>query len=310
MYICYIDEAGCTGALPLLNDQQQPIFTLAGLIIDITHIKNIAYDWIHLKQENYPNLAPPSGRFHDWMRPEIKGCDLRRGVKSGSRKERRFANRIIMKSLDILEKYQVKLCGRVYAKPIGGDFNGKSVYTSTIQEISSVFQHFLMEKNAHGMMIADSRNKGLNSNVSHSIFTQRFRATGDPYERIIELPTFGHSDNHVGLQLADLICSALLFPIAAEVCFAARAPENIHRHTEYLNLRTNYGNRIKSLQYRYRSSDGWWSGGLYLNDTLKQFRTQDLFKQHPAPQAIMSHHRPFASLSGWNINLQTATNQT
>jgi hypothetical protein len=30
------------------------------------------------------------------------------------------------------------------------------------------------------------------------------------------MPTFGHSENHAGLQLADLVCSALLFPMAMD----------------------------------------------------------------------------------------------
>jgi hypothetical protein len=30
----------------------------------------------------------------------------------------------------------------------------------------------------------------------------------------MEVPSFGHSDNHAGLQLADLICSAFLWPMA------------------------------------------------------------------------------------------------
>jgi len=38
--------------------------------------------------------------------------------------------------------------------------------------------------------------------------------SGDLYDRLIELPTFAHSDNHAGLQVADAMCSALLTPIA------------------------------------------------------------------------------------------------
>ena len=64
--------------------------------------------------------------------------------------------------------------------------------------------------------MAHSRNNGKNLRVSHSIFTQKFGAV-PKYERLVELPTFGHSDNHAGLQLCDIVCSALLNPIA---CFA------------------------------------------------------------------------------------------
>jgi hypothetical protein len=62
-----------------------------------------------------------------------------------------------------------------------------------------------------GFVIADSRMKRVNTQVSHSIFTQKFRTTGDTYDGIVEVPAFSHSDNHAGLELADAICSALLF---------------------------------------------------------------------------------------------------
>jgi hypothetical protein len=66
--------------------------------------------------------------------------------------------------------------------------------------------------NDRGVVIADSRVPGQNVNVAHSVFTQKYRATGDPYPRILEVPVFGHSNNHVGLQLADVVGSALLAP--------------------------------------------------------------------------------------------------
>ena len=39
----------------------------------------------------------------------------------------------------------------------------------------------------------------------------------DAYDRLMEMPMFGHSDNHAGIQAADMICSAFLFPMAAFV---------------------------------------------------------------------------------------------
>lgn len=44
MYICYIDEAGCTGALPHGNNDIQPVFILAGVFIKQTHILKISND--------------------------------------------------------------------------------------------------------------------------------------------------------------------------------------------------------------------------------------------------------------------------
>jgi hypothetical protein len=278
MYVCYVDEAGCTGALPAPASSIQPIFTLVALFIKQSHVKSVTNQWIQVKQRFFPKLLPPGTPYHDWMTAEVKGSDLRRMARSSSRNDRRFAYGVIGEGLKILEAHGAQLCGRVYVKPIAGGFDGAAVYSATVQGISEVFQQFLEAKDTRGIMIADSRNKPKNANVSHSIFTQRYRAGGDPYERLLELPTFGHSDNHAGLQLADLICSALLFPIAAEVCCSSRLTDHTHCHPNYLNLRTRYGEQIKNLQYRYQGPNGWWFGGLKLVDPLNQHRSPDLFR--------------------------------
>ncbi|MFT3849902.1 MAG: DUF3800 domain-containing protein [Propionivibrio sp.] len=279
MYICYVNEAGCTGALPDSLSSIQPVFTLVGLFIKQTHVRSITNQWIQIKQRFFPNLLPTGAPYHNWMTAEIKGADLRRSARSSRRNDRRFAYGVIGEGLKLLENHGAMICGRVYVKPIGDGFDGAAVYGATVQGISEVFQKFLEEKNARGLMIADSRNKPKNANVSHSIFTQRYRAGGDPYERLIELPTFGHSDNHAGLQLTDLICSALLFPIAAEVCCSRHLADHTHCHANYLNLRTRYGEQIKNLQYRYQGANGWWHGGLKLIDPLNSYRPPVLFKQ-------------------------------
>jgi hypothetical protein len=41
MYVCYVDEAGCTGALPAPASSIQPVFTLAALFIKQSHIKSV-----------------------------------------------------------------------------------------------------------------------------------------------------------------------------------------------------------------------------------------------------------------------------
>ncbi len=78
-------------------------------------------------------------------------------------------------------------------------------------------------------MVIDSSAPKLNSAMAHSIFTQKFKATGDSYGRMLEMPTFGHSENHVGLQLADLLASGLLFPMASH-CYCTGHVQNVHVH--------------------------------------------------------------------------------
>src|SRR5690606_19469580 len=113
----------------------------------------------------------------------------------------------------------------------------------------------------------DCRSKAINVSVSHSIFTQRFKSSGDQYNRILELPLFANTDNHAGLQVADLLCSALLFPIAA-YSYCLGHVNNVHVSQEYELLKTRYGSRLQQLQHRYRDGKDRYRGGVTVSDAL------------------------------------------
>lgn len=278
MYICYIDEAGCTGAIPDPTSSIQPVFSIAGIFVNQSKLNSLTNDLLQLKQNFFPNRLPSGSQYYDWMAVEIKGAELRRQARNTSRNDRRFAYMVIGRALEILENHSVKLVGRVYVKKIGEQFNGAAVYTKSVQSICESFQEFLVRMHSSGIVIADSRNKPKNANVAHSIFTQRHRAIGDPYSHMVELPTFGHSDNHAGLQFADLLCSSLLFPIAAQVCISPHLTNQLHCSPHYLNLKSRYGERIKNLQFRYQDpSTTYWYGGLKLSDPMSKNTVKSLF---------------------------------
>lgn len=287
MHICYIDEAGCTGRLPDPTSAIQPVFVLAGVMLPHQSIKAATVDWINLKQRHFPGLlgGNASPRFHDWMAAEVKGSELRKRAKHTGRNSRRFASNVLNDILGLLERYHARIAGRVFVKPIGGLFSGIPVYTSTAQGICTTFQNYLQHHEAEGFIIADSRNKPANASLSHSIFTQRHRAAGDPYPSIVEAPTFGHSDNHAGLQFADIVCSALLFPIAAQVCSAAHLTNHMHCDEHYLDLRDRFGARLKALQWLYTTGPAQVSGGITLKDKLNGHKASMLFTAPLNPAA-------------------------
>jgi Protein of unknown function (DUF3800) len=278
MYICYLDEAGCTGALPDAASSIQPVFVIAGLSFPADRIDSLTHGWIDIKKRFYPGMLRATAAYHDWMPIEVKGAQLRKQARSTSRNDRRFAYGVIGEALKLIDSHGGRLIGKVFIKAIGGVFDGSAVYTSTVQSVCTTFQQLLEQRKSNGWVIADSRNKPKNANVAHSIFTQRFRAGGSPYGRLIELPTFGHSDNHAGLQLADVVCSALLFPIAAQVCSSAHLTDHTHCHPQYLNLISRYGPLLKDLQFRYENtSDGRWYGGVSMADPVNHFNARVLF---------------------------------
>jgi hypothetical protein len=116
-------------------------------------------------------------------------------------------------------------------------------------------------------VIADSRLKQLKSAVAHSIFTQKFKSSGDLYDRLIELPTFAHSDNHAGLQIADAICSAIITPIAIHA-YCTGHVTSIHTRPGYSDFKATYAARIRPMQHRYKIQNGRWLGGLVVSDDL------------------------------------------
>ena len=156
-------------------------------------------------------------RHLDRILPAVKGTEIRSNATRGSARQRTHAIDFLDRILGLLRHNDVRVVARIWVKGIGSRFDATSVYTSSIQGICGYFEHYLTHSNASGVCIADSRNKFKNVNVSHSIFTQKFSPAARRYQPLVELPTFGHSENHAGLQICDIVCSALLYPIA---CFA------------------------------------------------------------------------------------------
>lgn len=279
MKVCFVDEAGDLGALanpPLPNDQ--PVLVVGGLFADTANIENFTNDFLNLKQRYFPGLNYPSANHLDRILPEIKGADIRRNATRGTARQQRHAVGFLDRIMGLLQQYDVKLVARIWVKGIGLPFDATSVYTSSIQGICTYFDHYLTQTGDIGICIADSRNKFKNISVSHSIFTQKFSPAARNYRQIAELPTFGHSENHAGLQICDIVCSALLYPIA---CFAycTGYVNNVHVHPGSAWLRQRYGSQLKSLQYRYQdAANGRYQGGLVISDAIQHRNGSLMFR--------------------------------
>jgi len=251
---------------------------LTGFVFPISRIRDLTLDLLRLKQRFFPGLLPATAKFLDWAKAEIKGAELRKQTRDGNRDERRAA--LVFKDafLDTVERHEPRLLGRLYVKGPGQPFNGRAVYTSAVQSLAQDFQSFLGSVDSRGFMVLDSRDYRQNINVSHSVFTQKFRSSGDAYDRLMEMPLFGHSDNHAGIQTADLLCSAFLFPMAT-ASYSMGSVTSVHVHPAYNVIRQRFGPRIKELQYRYQRSDGPWRGGLTVCDSIAHRSGAVLFDQ-------------------------------
>lgn len=269
MYFCYIDEAGCTGNLPSATTDIQPVFVICGLIVPQRALLALTQDFLALKRQFNPSLAQTLIHDLDIVKHEIKGAeDLRKPIRKNNRNKKRRAIGFLDKTLYLLETHHCKIVPNIYVKNPAVSFNGASLYTRSVQHINMHFQAFLHHTKSMGLVIADSRNYDLNVPVSHSIFTQKFKSTGDAYPNVVEMPVFGHSDNHAAIQMTDILCSALLFPIAS-YRYCTGHIQSIHVDNRFNLLQTRYARRLKAMSYRY--FDGHCQrGGITVFDALEK----------------------------------------
>ena len=249
------------------NCNIQPTLALVGVIIDYGRLHHLTERLLNLKQRFFPNAAPLGTTHMGWMPREIKGSDIRKDACDSRRNVRRHRLGYLGEILKLCEECEARLVGRVWVKGIGEPINGTSIYTYSIQAIYTDFQNYLAQQNDVGFVIADSRVKHLNTPVAHSIFTQKFKGSGDSYDRIVELPAFSHSDNHAGLQIADTVCSAIVTPIAVHT-YCAGHVANLHVRPDYATIKERFSGTVRKLQHRYQEASGRDRGGLVVADGI------------------------------------------
>ena len=273
MHVAYVDDAGDVQTVPAVHTTVPPVLAFAGVALDATTLPQLTRDFLALKRLHFPGLVR-SARLLDDVLIEIKGSDVKAMIRESHRK-RRVAFRFVDDLLDLLEANNARIFGRVWIKSVGVPLDGRAVNTFSIQNMCTTFQDILRDRDDSGLMIIDSSSPGLNAMVSHSIFTQRFRAAGDSYDRLFEMPTFGHSKNHVGLQIADIVASGLVTPMAGSA-YCVGHMTGVHVHRRYAEVKRRYARRLRLMQHRYLGADGW-RGGFTVSDPLGQKHGGHLF---------------------------------
>ncbi len=276
MHFCYVDEAGSCGVLPSTTSPIQPVFALVGLVLDEARIPGLTRRLIALKERFYPGRMETVRHRMDRILVEVKGSQVRRAMRSGRRRLQRHAMRFIDNLLGLLEDNSARLLGRAWVKGVNRRMDSRSIYTSGMQAICAHFQTWLAVKQTTGLVVADGRRQCQNIQVSYSVFTGKFRSDGDRYGRLPEVPLFGNSRNHAGLQMADLVCSGLVFPIACHR-YCSGIITSVHVSDHYGQLHEAFADRLRHLQYRYKDAAGRWSGGLTVSDRLGGRKSSHFF---------------------------------
>ena len=163
MQICYVDEAGDTGAFDQTNPLSQPVLVLTGVFIRQEQLAQLTRDVMLLKQRFFPNRKNIAPHWHDWLQVEVKGADLRRIIQDSAANEQRRVLRFLDQLLRLLERHGIQLTSRIYLKTSLDGFDGTTTYSSAVQRFVETFEHRLVEASDTGIMILDSRNKGKNA---------------------------------------------------------------------------------------------------------------------------------------------------
>lgn len=264
MHLCYIDEAGNGQTLDPARPDAPPVLVVGGFTVPRSHVKDLAWEFLRVKKHYRPQLQR-ADHLSDVIQHEIKGADVRKNIRAGNHAWRRAAMELLASLLDILERHDTRVLARVWVKEEGLAFNETGVYSSSVSSLTETFQAQLAHEHSRGMMVLDSRTKVKNAPNVHCVTTRKYRTGGDDFRGIIESPLFGHSDTHTLLQLADLVVSSMLFPIACHA-YTHDLTWNVHCDGAYQPLREQFGGRLKRLQFRYQDPVGKWRGGIVVSD--------------------------------------------
>ena len=279
MYICYIDESGDSGTLQLSDPFSNPLFVIVGLIVNHNRLIPLTHDFINIKRRFFPNHFNETNRVLDGILVEIKGNDLRKNLRENNRRRFQQSVGFIDNCLDLLRQHGVQLLGKALIKSPDSPNSDAAFYGSSIMHFCQHFNMFLEQRQEQGVVVADSRKAGQNKNTTHTVFTQRHQFRGNSYPRIIEMPTYGHSNNFAMLQLADIVCSAVVFPMVIDA-FGAHLlnSKNIHASSRYTTIRGRYKELIKKMQFMYQDASDYWVGGMLVSDrTNLKRKTSQLF---------------------------------
>lgn len=248
MQLCYVDESGTTEMLVRADGDQQPVVVIAGVSLPERDLTTITHEWIDLKTRFHPEFKKTGNGWLDAILKEVKGAKLRKGFRDGAsvRQQKRSIG-MLDGTIKLLERHDAKILGRIWVKRLDTEINERGIYGSSLQFICRAFDSSL-PKDERGMVVVDSQTYRHNHQLAHSVFTQRF-AKNPKHLGLVDMPVFGHSDNHAGLQIADLLCSAILAPIASSVYAGAYETWNRHCASCHLDIRERFGSRLKALTF-------------------------------------------------------------
>jgi hypothetical protein len=254
------------------------VFVIGGVIVREECQLDVVKRFLTLKRSSNPNRFA-GAQLSDVIRGEVKGNDLRTDIRSESRNRRRAATHFLDETLKLLSDFNCRLIARVIVKKEDEKYRDDDLYPVATRWLCRTFHENLVAEKRSGLVVLDSRTKVKNVPNAVGVLTQRLKNSGDPFPRLLDSPVFGHSDLHVMLQIADVVVSGLVFPIAC-IAYSSQLTWNTHSDPRYNALRERYGSKLRDLQFRYQQV-GEWRGGLYPTSELGLLSAKAMFHTSP-----------------------------
>ena len=232
-HTCFIDESGDRRGLlsEARRSQAQPVYVVLGLIMSDAALAEITPEFVEIRKSVSP------------VESEVKGNKLRGDIKQSLGSGIGPAGFVALKAaLQLLDRADIRVTGRVSVKPTEKNFDGNGAETRALEFIVENFSRFLQKEKVEGGIVFDSRGSGPDSKENKQVERAMQKAPG--FSRPgLRKPTFSRSEDCIGLQLADWICSALIAPPAATAYCdgCARLRGSPHIHENYLQMRDQYG---------------------------------------------------------------------
>lgn len=136
MLMAYVDESG--DEQPPRTPTDPPVLVLATVIVDHRHVKSLAWKFLQLKKTFNKSLAKKEVKLSDLIRFEVKGSELRKDIRSATRRNRRRAFGFLDGVVRLLAEEQATVMAEEYIK--GQQPFNKWVYPNAVAALAERFE--------------------------------------------------------------------------------------------------------------------------------------------------------------------------
>lgn len=241
---CYVDEAGCPGKLPAGPTIVQPFLIVAAMALPSAEVGAFTHRLNMLKGAYLRANGSLAGTAAP-LALEIKGSALRAQLRR-SPGGVLAAHRLLDGLLSLLKASDARIFAAIAPKPAGGEFDGVATYAFAMHRLACEFHQWLDHQDADGVMVADFREPQLNAAMARPVGASKFGEVRDALPRLLDVPLFGHSESHAGLQAVDWLVSALIFAAVSER-HSSELPGHPLLHENDAQFARRYRKRLRGL---------------------------------------------------------------